>query len=64
MYPKFPSGTGTCLPGAPYSNEFDYHERVFVVAESDDTYVYHLHLGDLDTIAHKERTKSMNALFY
>lgn len=33
------------MPGAPFSDEFERHERVFVVGEHDDTFVYHLHLG-------------------
>ena len=45
---SFPSPSGACLAGTPYSDEYDYHERVFVVAEHDDTYVYHLHLGETD----------------
>ena len=38
----------TCMKGAPFSEEIDYHEKVFVVAEVDDTYVYHIHLGGTD----------------
>ena len=37
---------GVCNPGTPYSDFYEHHEKVFVVAESDDTYVYHLHLGN------------------
>jgi hypothetical protein len=36
------------MKGAPFSEEIDYHEKVFVVAEVDDTYVYHIHLGGTD----------------
>ena len=46
---EFPSKSGTCIPGAPYSDEFDFHDKVFVVAETDDTHIYHLHLGNEDT---------------
>ena len=35
---------GTCMHGAPFTQEFEYHDKVFVVAEVDDSYVYHLHL--------------------
>ena len=40
-----PPSVGRCMPGAPFSDEFERHERVFVVGEHDDTFVYHLHLG-------------------
>jgi hypothetical protein len=40
-----PPSLGRCRPGAPYSDEFERHQRVFVVGEHDDTFVYHLHLG-------------------
>ena len=49
MKAEFPSKSGTCSPGTPYSDEFDFHDKVFVVAETDDTHVYHLHLGNKDT---------------
>lgn len=38
--------TTTCLKGAPFDQVIHHYERVFVVAEVDDTYVYHIHLGD------------------
>lgn len=38
---------GMCNPGAPFTDIYEHHEKIFVVAESDDTYVYHLHLGTI-----------------
>ena len=35
----------TCRHGAPFSNVVHYYRRVFVVAEVDDSYVYHIHVG-------------------
>ena len=34
----------TCQPGAPFSDIIHHYDRVFVVAEVDDTYIYHVHL--------------------
>jgi hypothetical protein len=34
-----------CSNSTPFSNIVFYQEKVFVVAEVDDTYVYHIHLG-------------------
>jgi hypothetical protein len=34
-----------CDRGAPWSNDVHQVEKVFVVAEVDDTYIYHIHLG-------------------
>jgi hypothetical protein len=35
-----------CLSQAPFDSTVYHHDRVFVVAEVDDTYVYHTHLGE------------------
>lgn len=37
--------TSQCMKGAPFDTVMYHHKRVFVVAEVDDTYVYHIHLG-------------------
>jgi hypothetical protein len=42
-----------CVPDAPYGSEVSYHERVFVVAEVDDSYIYHIHMGRLDMWIYK-----------
>jgi hypothetical protein len=34
----------TCFVGTPYASSYENHEKVFVVAEHDDTHVYHIHL--------------------
>jgi hypothetical protein len=36
---------GLCRPNTPYGTDIVYHKKVFVVAEVDDSHVYHLHLG-------------------
>eukprot|EP01038_Epipyxis_sp_PR26KG_P010064 gene10064-13524_t len=33
-----------CDRGAPFDTKVYFHEKVFIVAEVDDTYVYHIHL--------------------
>lgn len=33
-----------CLAGTPFGNEVSLQEVVFVVAQVDDTYIYHIHL--------------------
>jgi len=38
------SSSMKCAPGTPFTEHVYFHERVFVVAEVDDTYVYHIHL--------------------
>jgi len=40
----------TCFAGAPFSHTVHFYERVFVVAEVDDTYVYHIHVGKYNSI--------------
>lgn len=35
----------SCARGAPFSGQIYYYKRVFVVAEVDDSYVYHIHVG-------------------
>ena len=37
--------TAKCNAGAPFDNLVHHVNNVFVVAEVDDTYVYHTHLG-------------------
>ena len=39
--------TTACANNAPFDNTIYHHKKVFVVAEVDDTYVYHIHLGKL-----------------
>lgn len=39
--------TTQCSKEAPFDSVIYHHNRVFVVAEVDDTYVYHVHLGEL-----------------
>jgi hypothetical protein len=34
-----------CAAQAPFDSTVYHQDRVFVVAEVDDTYVYHTHLG-------------------
>lgn len=41
---KVKEGANTTCTGAPFSNEIRHYDRVFVVAEVDDTYIYHVHL--------------------
>lgn len=38
-----------CSPKAPFDDTIYHHDRVFIVAEVDDTYVYHTHLGTSTT---------------
>lgn len=38
------SNNTTCKKDAPWSREVEFHDRVFVVAEVDDTFVYHIHV--------------------
>ena len=33
-----------CTDGAPWTSDVHFYEKVFVVAEVDDTYLYHVHL--------------------
>jgi hypothetical protein len=35
-----------CKKGAPWSEEVYYTDRLFVIAEVDDTFIYHIHLGE------------------
>ena len=35
---------GMCMAGAPYSTEFDYHDKVFAVGQGDDSFFYDQHL--------------------
>lgn len=40
-----PTGTKfSCADGTPFGNEVVVQDRVFVVAQVDDTYTYHIHL--------------------
>ena len=41
-----------CKTGAPFSELFVFHKRVFVVAEVDDTYSYHVHLEIMPRIVY------------
>jgi hypothetical protein len=41
---------GQCAAQAPFDSTVYYQDRVFVVAEVDDTYVYHTHLGTYCTV--------------
>lgn len=34
-----------CSDGAPFSSNVTYIKKIFLVAEVDDTYIYHIHLG-------------------
>ena len=34
----------SCSKGTPFSNDIVVHDRVFVLGEVDDTYIYHIHL--------------------
>eukprot|EP01041_Mallomonas_annulata_P011558 gene11558-24171_t len=44
-----------CPEGTPFTNEITYVDRVFVVAEADDTHVYHVHLEIMPRIIyHKD----------
>jgi hypothetical protein len=38
------NGNGTCQARAPFQSHYHYYDRVFVVAQVDDTFVYHIHL--------------------
>ena len=46
------SASLSCLPGAPWSQAVARHQRVFVVAQVDDTYVYHIHLEIVPRLAY------------
>jgi len=51
-FPSASSASSSCLPGAPWSQAVVHHQRVFVVAEVDDTYVYHIHLEIVPRLAY------------
>lgn len=38
-------GVNNSCPNAPFGDIIHHYDRVFVVAEVDDTYIYHIHLG-------------------
>lgn len=41
-------GAKICRRNTPYGDDVVHHKKVFVLAEVDDSYVYHLHLGTLN----------------
>jgi len=44
--------TTKCAKQAPFDTIIYHHKRVFVVAEVDDTYVYHTHLEIMPRIVY------------
>ena len=44
--------TTKCSKQAPFDDTIYHHKRVFVVAEVDDTYVYHTHLEIMPRIVY------------
>jgi hypothetical protein len=41
----------SCRHNTPFGSEVRFVDRIFVVAEVDDTYVYHIHLGKCSIFA-------------